>query len=64
MNYYIKCLQNAPLSSWDEPYTKDEIVEKFMDYARNEWEEVPPKKWFSLANISEMWEVEFVKVKE
>ena len=64
MKYYIRCLQNAPLASWDIPYTKDEIVDKFMSYAANEWEELPPEKAFTLQFIEDMWEVKFEKVEE
>lgn len=61
MKYTIVCLQKAPLSSWSEYYTRDEIIEKFMDYASNEFDEMPPKKWFTLKNIADVWEVYFEK---
>jgi len=60
MKYHIICHQNAPLSSWDEPYTRKEIIEKFYGYALNEWDNVT-KKSFTLGFISEMWDVDFRK---
>lgn len=31
--YRIECLQKAPLSSWDDPRTLEEVREQFWDYA-------------------------------
>ena len=61
MKYTIICNENAPLSSWDEYYTRQELAEKFRDYALNEWDEVPPKKAFTMAFIAEVWNVTFEK---
>lgn len=62
MTYRIICLQNAGFSSWDEPHTRQDIIDKFMDYASNEWDNMPPKKWFTMANIAEVWQVKFDKI--
>jgi len=35
-----------------------------MDYASMDYEEMPPKKWFTLKNIAEVWQVEFIPVTE
>jgi hypothetical protein len=64
MKYKIICLQNAGFSSWDEPRTRGEIIETFMSYAYIDFDEVPPKRWFTLKNIADVWQVEFEKVKE
>lgn len=63
MLYTIVCLQNAPLISWEEPFTRQEIIAKFMEYARNDFTQMPPKKWFTLKNIADMWEVRFDRIK-
>ena len=63
MKYKIICLQGAGFSSWDKPHTIKDIKDKFMDYASNEFDEMPPKKWFTLNNIAEVWGVEFERVK-
>lgn len=62
MKYLIICNEGWGLSSWDEPYTRDELAEKFRDYALNEWDEVPPKRAFTMQFISEMWNVSFERV--
>lgn len=64
MKYRIICLQKAGFSSWDEPHTRQQIIDKFMDYASNEFEEMPPKKWFTMRNIADMWEVEFERISD
>ena len=64
MKYIIQCNEGWDLASWNEPRTKQEVIETFIDYAENEWEEVPPKKWFTFDNIQEMWNVSIIKVKE
>ena len=59
--YKILCREGYALSSWEEYYTRQELAEKFRDYAIMEWDEVPPKKAFTMAFISEMWNVIFEK---
>lgn len=34
--YKIVCLQGAGFSSWDDPYTLDEIRVKFWEYAQDD----------------------------
>jgi len=63
MQYKIICLENAPLSSWDELYTENELQLKFRDYALNEWDEIPELNKFTLNFISDMWNVKLEKVK-
>jgi len=64
MKYTIQCNEGWPLASWDELYTRQEIIEKFMSYASVEWDKMPPKKWFTLGNISEVWNITLKRVKE
>lgn len=60
MKYWIECLIGAPLDSWtDRAYTPQEITDKFYSYAEMEWDELPPKKAFTLEFIAEMWQVRF-----
>lgn len=59
MKYRIKCLQGSPLSSWDQLYTEQQLVDKFMDYAYMDFEKMPKSSWFTLDNIAEHWQVEF-----
>lgn len=64
MKYRIICLENAPLSSWDEPHTKQELIDKFYSYAEMEWEEEPDKDIFTLDFIQELWNVRFEEITE
>ena len=61
MKYYILCNEGWPLSSWSKPYTRQEIQDKFYDYATMEWDEYPQKRYFTMAYISELWNVTFEK---
>ena len=61
MKYTILCNEGWGLSSWEDYYTREELAEKFRDYALNEWDKVPPKRAFTMAFISEMWNVTFEK---
>ena len=62
MRYKIMCLENAPLSSWNELYTEKELQLKFRDYALNEWNEVPELEKFTLDFIADMWNIRFEKI--
>jgi hypothetical protein len=61
--YKIICNEGYGFSSWGEPHTRDELQEKFRDYAVMEWDEIPPKKAFTMSFIAEMWNVTFERVK-
>ena len=62
VKYMIICRENAPLSSWDVPYTESELIDKFYDYAEMEWDELPPKETFTLPFIEDMWNVYLEKI--
>jgi hypothetical protein len=60
--YKIICLQGAPLVTWDKLHTKKELIDKFYDFARLEWETEPRRKWITLDVISEFWDVKLERV--
>lgn len=62
--YRIHCNEGSPLSSWDEPRTKEEVIDTFYEYAQNEWDEAQPREDFTFDFIQEMWNVTIVEINE
>lgn len=56
--YTIHCLQGAPLSSWDEPCTEQEILdryyEQYLDFEDAEY--VIPRSEFTRELFEQTWE--------
>lgn len=55
--YEISCNQGTPLSSWNELYNEQELIEKFKDYAENDGHEEIPDEEFTLDYIQEVWDI-------
>lgn len=63
--YHIHDLQGGEFCAWsyEEPATRAHIIEHFDNFRRDEGMELPKKK-LSLRLISQIWAVDFERVKK